>query len=84
MHLEKMFEEAVNRVSSDKETIEFVNYLIGNYANYVFSHGLIVSLYILESIQTCTLTYYITERMHRTLNKYLQGKIVKRLNKLFE
>lgn len=66
-----MFEEAVNRVSSDNETIEFVNYFIGNYTNYVFSHGLIVSVYILESIETRILTYYIIERMHRTLKHIL-------------
>lgn len=29
----KMFEEAINRMSSDNDTIEFANYFTGNYAN---------------------------------------------------
>lgn len=35
--LTKMFKEAINRMSSDNETIEFANYFIGNYANCVLS-----------------------------------------------
>jgi hypothetical protein len=75
---EKMFEEAVIRMSSDKETIEFTNYFIGNYANCVLSWA------YCHRIHFGVNTNMHIERMHRTLQHiYLQGKKVKRLDKSF-
>lgn len=72
----KMFEEAVNRMSSDNETMEFANYFIGNYTNCVFSWA------YCHRIHSGINTNMHIERMHRTLKHiYLQGKNVKRLDK---
>jgi len=69
-----MFEEAVIRMSSDKETIEFANYFIGNYANCVLSWAYCYRIH--SGINT---NMHI-ERMHRTLQHiYLQGKKLKDL-----
>lgn len=59
--LEKMFEEAVNRMSSDKETIEFANYFIGNYANCFLFWA------YCRRIHSGINTSMHNERMHRTL-----------------
>jgi len=69
----KMFEKAVNRMSSDNETKEFINYCIGNYANCVLSW-----VYCHRIDSGININMHI-ERMHSILKYiYLQGKKVKR------
>lgn len=73
---EKMFEEAISRLSANDDTVDFANYFVGNYGTCVESWAYCHRLHF--GINT---NMHI-ERLHRTLKHiYLEGKKVKRLDK---
>ncbi|XP_008180456.1 uncharacterized protein LOC103308587 [Acyrthosiphon pisum] len=72
----RMFDNAINRMAKDDETMHFSNYFISYYApsvqSWAYCHRLNAGIN----------TNMHIERMHRTLKHiYLQGKKVKRLDK---
>jgi len=72
----RMFDNAINRMAKDDETINFSNYFTSYYASSVQSWA------YCHRIHAGINTNMHIERMHRTLKHiYLQGKKVKRLDK---
>lgn len=70
------FQDAINHLSSDEETVDFANYFIGAYANCI------VSWAYCYRVHAGINTNVHVERMHHTLKHiYLQGKKMKRLDK---
>jgi len=73
---ERIFEEAINQLSADDDTIDFANYFVNNYGTCVESWA------YCHRLHTGINTNMHIERMHRTLKYiYLEGKKVKRLDK---
>lgn len=72
----RMFDNAINRMAKDDETMHFSNYFISYYAPSVQSWA------YCHRLNSGINTNMHIERMHRTLKHiYLQGKKVKRLDK---